>query len=271
MKTANFSHKTAAEELFHWQSGHRGCLSVQTANGDRKNWSFWIRPPPWLSACDGTHLAGAPSTCPGPPGGRPSALCQLRGGLPGFLRANGEGGPSGLGQRPAERPMGAPHANEQVRWRPAGQGCRGSGDVRGALGNCRADAWASSCELRPPAMASAPLRAASFSPAEVQQRLEAGACWVRCGARLYDLTSFLRQHPGGEQLLRARAGQDVSADLDGPPHRHSANARRWLEQYYVGELQGDPQVQPGSRSQSPALSSALPQLSRPGKPRSPAL
>lgn len=90
-------------------------------------------------------------------------------------------------------------------------------------------------------MASTPLRAASFSPAEVQQRLEAGACWVRCGARLYDLTGFLRQHPGGEQLLRARAGQDVSADLDGPPHRHSANARRWLEQYYVGELQGDSQ------------------------------
>lgn len=94
-------------------------------------------------------------------------------------------------------------------------------------------------------MVPAPPPAASFSPAEVQQRLAAGACWVRCGARLYDLTGFLRQHPGGEQLLRARAGQDVSDDLDGPPHRHSANARRWLEQYYVGELQGDPQVRRG--------------------------
>ncbi|XP_076989143.1 fatty acid 2-hydroxylase [Tamandua tetradactyla] len=90
-------------------------------------------------------------------------------------------------------------------------------------------------------MAPAPPPAASFSPAEVQRRLAAGACWVRRGARLYDLTSFVRHHPGGEQLLRARAGQDVSADLDGPPHRHSANARHWLEQYYVGELCGDPQ------------------------------
>ncbi|XP_008137885.2 fatty acid 2-hydroxylase [Eptesicus fuscus] len=100
-------------------------------------------------------------------------------------------------------------------------------------------------------MVPAPPPAASFSPAEVQQRLAAGACWVRCGARLYDLTGFLRQHPGGEQLLRARAGQDVSDDLDGPPHRHSANARRWLEQYYVGELQGDPQ---GSMENGAALS-----------------
>uniref|UniRef100_G1R982 Fatty acid 2-hydroxylase n=1 Tax=Nomascus leucogenys TaxID=61853 RepID=G1R982_NOMLE len=90
-------------------------------------------------------------------------------------------------------------------------------------------------------MAPAPPPAASFSPSEVQRRLAAGACWVRRGARLYDLSSFVRHHPGGEQLLRARAGQDISADLDGPPHRHSANARRWLEQYYVGELRGEQQ------------------------------
>ncbi|KAI5136911.1 Fatty Acid 2-Hydroxylase [Manis pentadactyla] len=136
--------------------------------------------------------------------------------------------------------MGARYANEQVRWRPAGPGGSGSEDVRGAPDDRRADSPASSRELRSPAMAPSP-PPASFSPVEVQRRLAAGACWVRCGARLYDLTDFVRHHPGGEQLLRARAGQDVSADLDGPPHRHSANARRWLEQYYVGELQGDPQ------------------------------
>ena len=111
--------------------------------------------------------------------------------------------------------------------------------ARGAPGSRRA-----SRELRYPAMAPAPPPAACFSAAEVQRRLAAGACWVRRGARLYDLTGFVRQHPGGEQLLWARAGQDVSADLDGPPHQHSANARRWLEQYYVGDLQGDPEVQP---------------------------
>lgn len=91
-------------------------------------------------------------------------------------------------------------------------------------------------------MVPAPPPAASFTLAEVQRRLAAGACWVRRGASLYDLTGFVRHHPGGEQLLLARAGQDISADLDGPPHRHSDNARRWLEQYYVGELRADPQV-----------------------------
>ncbi|NXX03314.1 FA2H hydroxylase, partial [Larus smithsonianus] len=82
----------------------------------------------------------------------------------------------------------------------------------------------------------------SFSAAEVRSRCAQGACLVRCRRRLYDLSGFVRLHPGGEQLLRSRAGTDVSAALDGPPHRHSANARRWLEQYYLGEMEsGDEQ------------------------------
>ncbi|XP_076205548.1 fatty acid 2-hydroxylase isoform X1 [Aptenodytes patagonicus] len=85
----------------------------------------------------------------------------------------------------------------------------------------------------------------SFSAAEVRARCAQGACLVRCRRRLYDLSGFVRLHPGGEQLLRRRAGTDVSAALDGPPHRHSANARRWLEQYYVGEMEpGEEQSHP---------------------------
>uniref|UniRef100_A0A8C5SUS1 Cytochrome b5 heme-binding domain-containing protein n=1 Tax=Laticauda laticaudata TaxID=8630 RepID=A0A8C5SUS1_LATLA len=63
-----------------------------------------------------------------------------------------------------------------------------------------------------------------------------GSCLVLTGRRLYDLSAFARLHPGGQQVLLERAGTDVSAALDGPPHRHSANARRWLQQYYLGEL-----------------------------------
>uniref|UniRef100_A0A8C3JBH1 Fatty acid 2-hydroxylase n=1 Tax=Calidris pygmaea TaxID=425635 RepID=A0A8C3JBH1_9CHAR len=85
-------------------------------------------------------------------------------------------------------------------------------------------------------MAAAPR---SFSAAEVRSRCAEGACLVRCRRRLYDLSGFVRLHPGGEQLLRRRAGTDVSRALDGPPHRHSANARRWLEQYYDLFAPGD--------------------------------
>ncbi|KAG7473192.1 hypothetical protein MATL_G00093160 [Megalops atlanticus] len=67
-----------------------------------------------------------------------------------------------------------------------------------------------------------------------------GSCWVLLGRRVYDVTAFLRLHPGGEAPLLRGAGGDVARGLDGPPHRHSENARRWLEQYYVGDLNPDP-------------------------------
>uniref|UniRef100_A0A8C3TDA1 Fatty acid 2-hydroxylase n=1 Tax=Chelydra serpentina TaxID=8475 RepID=A0A8C3TDA1_CHESE len=91
--------------------------------------------------------------------------------------------------------------------------------------------------LAPP---TAPATNQSHAPAEVRQRCAQGACLVLRGRRLYDLGGFVRLHPGGEQLLRERAGSDVSAALEGPPHRHSRNARRWLEQYYLGEVRPEP-------------------------------
>ncbi|KAM3829198.1 fatty acid 2-hydroxylase [Vipera latastei] len=77
----------------------------------------------------------------------------------------------------------------------------------------------------------------SFSRAELRARCAQGACLVLTGRRLYDLSAFAPLHPGGRRALLERAGTDVSEALDGPPHRHSANARRWLQQYYLGELE----------------------------------
>ncbi|XP_038610260.1 fatty acid 2-hydroxylase [Tachyglossus aculeatus] len=102
----------------------------------------------------------------------------------------------------------------------------------------RRESGAARSGVRSGVRAMGPPGPSSFSLSEVRRRCAGGACWVRLGPRLYDLSGFVRSHPGGEQLLRARAGADVSADLAGPPHRHSLNARRWLEHYYVGELRG---------------------------------
>ncbi|XP_030059492.1 fatty acid 2-hydroxylase [Microcaecilia unicolor] len=85
--------------------------------------------------------------------------------------------------------------------------------------------------------------------AEVQRHRSATSCWVLCGRRVYDVTVFLRLHPGGQRLLLSRAGCDVSRELQGPPHRHSRNALRWLEQYYIGELQEDEQGVAGQASE----------------------
>lgn len=78
-----------------------------------------------------------------------------------------------------------------------------------------------------------------ISEKEVARHCTKESCWVLVGTRVYDVTSFLRMHPGGEALILRRSGSDISGQLDGPPHRHSENARRWLEQYYMGEIDRD--------------------------------
>uniref|UniRef100_A0A147A4E3 Fatty acid 2-hydroxylase n=1 Tax=Fundulus heteroclitus TaxID=8078 RepID=A0A147A4E3_FUNHE len=75
-----------------------------------------------------------------------------------------------------------------------------------------------------------------YTEREVARHCTKDSCWVLLGTRVYDVTGFLRMHPGGEALIRSRAGKDLTREMEGPPHRHSANARRWLEQYYIGEL-----------------------------------
>ncbi|KAF3854383.1 hypothetical protein F7725_022438 [Dissostichus mawsoni] len=78
-----------------------------------------------------------------------------------------------------------------------------------------------------------------FTEREMARHCSKDSCWVRLGTRVYDVTSFLRMHPGGEALILRRSGKDVSGEMEGPPHRHSENARRWMEQYYIGELDRD--------------------------------
>ncbi|KAL7402793.1 hypothetical protein ABVT39_020023 [Epinephelus coioides] len=78
-----------------------------------------------------------------------------------------------------------------------------------------------------------------FTEREVARHCTKESCWVLLGTRVYDVTSFLRMHPGGEALILRRSGKDVSQEMEGPPHRHSENARRWMEQYYIGELDRD--------------------------------
>uniref|UniRef100_A0A8V5GW92 Fatty acid 2-hydroxylase n=1 Tax=Melopsittacus undulatus TaxID=13146 RepID=A0A8V5GW92_MELUD len=141
-------------------------------------------------------------------------------------------------------------------WHMPARGCAGAGRRR------RSGRGAGRAAPVSGAMAAAPSPSPrSFSAAEVRALCAQGACLVSCRRRLYDLSGFVRLHPGGEQLLRRRAGTDVSAALDGPPHRHSDNARRWLEQYYVGEMEPGEEQSPakpvdeqtvGAATQTPA-------------------
>ncbi|XP_043914472.1 fatty acid 2-hydroxylase [Protopterus annectens] len=82
-----------------------------------------------------------------------------------------------------------------------------------------------------------------FTLSEIHQRTSRGECLVIHRNKVYDVAPFVRMHPGGEQMIKQRAGQDITRTLESAPHRHSANAYRWLEQYYIGDLRGENHTQ----------------------------
>ncbi|KAI3377906.1 hypothetical protein L3Q82_009035 [Scortum barcoo] len=61
--------------------------------------------------------------------------------------------------------------------------------------------------------------------------------WVIIHDKIYDITSFLEEHPGGEEVLLEQGGADATESFEDVGH--STDAREMLEQYYIGELHMD--------------------------------
>ncbi|KAM8876698.1 cytochrome b5 type B [Synchiropus picturatus] len=58
--------------------------------------------------------------------------------------------------------------------------------------------------------------------------------WLVIHNKIYDVTKFLEEHPGGEEVLLEQAGSDATESFEDVGH--SIDARDMLQQYYVGDL-----------------------------------
>merc|ERR1712150_212284 len=77
-----------------------------------------------------------------------------------------------------------------------------------------------------------------FRLAEVKEhnisKGETKTIWVVIHDKVYDITKFLDEHPGGEEILIENAGLDSTENFEDVGH--SSDAREMLEEYYIGEL-----------------------------------
>lgn len=73
-----------------------------------------------------------------------------------------------------------------------------------------------------------------FTLADVSKHNSAKDCWLVIHNKVYDVTKFLEDHPGGDEVLISSTGKDASNDFD--DIGHSTSAYTMMEEYYVGDI-----------------------------------
>jgi len=77
----------------------------------------------------------------------------------------------------------------------------------------------------------------TITAAELQKHRSTKSCYVVLGSKVYDVTAFLPDHPGGDDLILDYAGQDIAEILaDGISHEHSEAAYEILADNHIGFL-----------------------------------
>lgn len=95
-------------------------------------------------------------------------------------------------------------------------------------------------------------RLPTFPQADVQSHNTEKSCYVTVGLKVYDVTSFLEDHPGGGQLILDHAGSDVREMMeDELSHRHTEAAYEILDDLHIGFVATDPIVETAVQSDQP--------------------
>ena len=75
----------------------------------------------------------------------------------------------------------------------------------------------------------------TYSKEEVIKHNTIDDCWLIVDNKVYDVTPFIKLHPGGSELLMSRAGEDASSYFT-MKHGLDKRVNKFLEKYYIGDL-----------------------------------
>ena len=80
----------------------------------------------------------------------------------------------------------------------------------------------------------------AYTLEEVSEHDSENDCWMVINGKVYDITSFVNSHPGGEEILDG-CGIDATQLFETRPSGsgtpHSESARNTMESYYIGNLE----------------------------------
>jgi len=72
----------------------------------------------------------------------------------------------------------------------------------------------------------------TYTVCDVARHNRPDDCWLAAHGQVYDVTAFIRRHPGGVGSILRHAGQESGRDFD----FHSSAAQRLWAKYAVGSL-----------------------------------
>ncbi|XVE77317.1 hypothetical protein DITRI_Ditri13aG0052700 [Diplodiscus trichospermus] len=69
---------------------------------------------------------------------------------------------------------------------------------------------------------------------DVAKHTERNGCWLLISGKVYDVTAFLDDHPGGDEILLGASGKDATDDFE--DIGHSDVAKELMQKYCIGEV-----------------------------------
>lgn len=73
-----------------------------------------------------------------------------------------------------------------------------------------------------------------FTLSEVAQHNTSKDCWLVISGKVYDVSKFMEDHPGGDDVLLSATGKDATDDFEDVGH--SSTARAMMDEMYVGDV-----------------------------------
>nr|AFK48600.1 unknown [Lotus japonicus] len=73
-----------------------------------------------------------------------------------------------------------------------------------------------------------------FTLAEAAEHSNVKDFWLVIHGKVYNVTKFLEDHPGGDAVLLSSTGKDASNDFD--DIGHSTSAVSMMDEFYVGDI-----------------------------------
>ncbi|CAN6917687.1 cytochrome B5-like protein [Brassica napus] len=77
------------------------------------------------------------------------------------------------------------------------------------------------------------LKPKSYSKSEVAEHNKRDDFWIIIKDKVYDVTSYVEEHPGGDAILD-HAGDDSTDGFFGP--QHATRVFDMIEDFYIGQL-----------------------------------